>query len=66
MGSRSVPVGGAAVSAASEKLIDLQTQGCRPTGASAADIDFEHGRFHIVGTDRSTSFKGLLSAATGS
>ena len=67
MGSRSVPVGGAAVSAASKKLIEsARLKAADLLEASAADIDFEHGRFHIVGTDRSASFKEVcLSAATG-
>ena len=67
MGSRSVPVGGAAVSAASEKLIEsARLKAADLLEASAADIDFEHGRFYIVGTDRSASFREVcVSAKTG-
>ena len=66
MGSRSVPVGGAAVSAASEKLIEsARLKAADLLEASAADIGFAHGRFQIVGTDRSASFKEVcVSAAT--
>ncbi len=67
MGSRSVPVGGAAVSAASEKLIETaRLKAADLLEASVADIAFEQGRFQIVGTDRSASFKEVcVSAATG-
>ena len=67
MGSRSVPVGGAAVSAASEKLIEsVRLKAADLLEASVADIDFEHGRFQIVGTDRSASFTEVcVSAAAG-
>ncbi|MEC8356664.1 MAG: xanthine dehydrogenase family protein molybdopterin-binding subunit, partial [Pseudomonadota bacterium] len=67
MGSRSVPVGGAAVSAASEKLIEsARLRAADLLEAASADINFEHGRFQIVGTDRSASFKEVcVSAATG-
>ena len=63
MGSRSVPVGGA-VSAASEKLIESAKLKAANL-LSFIRISTEHGRFHIVGTDRSNFKEVCLSAATG-
>ena len=67
MGSRSVPVGGAAISAAAEKLIETaRVKAADLLEAAIADIDFEQGKFLIVGTDRSASFKEVAaSVSTG-
>ena len=64
MGSRSAPVGGAAVSAASEKVIEqarLKAAEMLETGVS--DIEFSEGEFRVVGTDRSRSFSSVAQAA---
>ena len=67
MGSRSVPVGGAAISAAAEKLVETaRGKAADLLEAAVADIDFEQGKFMIVGTDRSASFKEVAASVSTS
>lgn len=63
-GSRSVPVGGAAVSGAAGKVLEKakETAG-ELLEAAAADIEFADGNFRIVGTDRTLAFKAVAEAA---
>ena len=64
MGSRSVPVGGAAISACAGKLIETAgKQAAEMLEAAPADIHFEAGRFQIAGTDRGASFAEVAAKA---
>ncbi len=64
MGSRSVPVGGAAIDLAAIKLIETAKQKAAELLETAvADIEFNNGEFRIVGTDRVQSFKSVAMAA---
>lgn len=64
MGSRSVPVGGAAVSACAIKLLDKVKQSAADLlEAAVADIEFNSGEFRIVGTDRRCTFKEVARSA---
>ena len=52
-GSRSVPVGGAAIAACARKLIRVAGEKAAEfLEAAPDDIRFDSGRFHIAGTDR--------------
>jgi aerobic carbon-monoxide dehydrogenase large subunit len=63
-GSRSMVVGGAALTLAAQKLIE---KGKRITAhlleAAEADIEFADGRFSVTGTDRGMVFKDVARAA---
>ncbi len=64
MGSRSVPVGGAAISASAEKIIETaKAKAADLLEASVSDIEFNDGEFRIVGTDRTESFRNVAAAA---
>ena len=64
MGSRSVPVGGAAIGSASEKIIEkAREHAAQMLESSPADIEFSDGEFRIVGTDRIQSFKSVAESA---
>ena len=64
MGSRSVPVGGAAIAACSRKLIETASgKAADMLEAAPADIHFEAGRFRITGTDRGLSFAEVAAGA---
>lgn len=64
MGSRSVPVGGAAINASAEKIIETaKSKAAELLEAAVADIEFNQGEFRIVGTDRTQSFKSVAAAA---
>jgi len=64
MGSRSVPVGGAAVSGAAFKVLEKAKQKAAELFESAAvDVEFKDGTFRIVGTDRMVSFREVARAA---
>ncbi|MFL6714575.1 MAG: xanthine dehydrogenase family protein molybdopterin-binding subunit [Sulfurifustis sp.] len=64
MGSRSVPVGGAAVSGAAFKVIDAaKRKAADMLEASAVDIEFVEGVFRIAGTDRRVSLREVARAA---
>ena len=55
-GSRSVPVGGAAIAACARKLIRVAAgKAAELLEAAVEDIRFEAGRYHIAGTDRGLS-----------
>ena len=66
-GSRSVPVGGAAVGLAAIKLIEAAKQKAAEMLESAVvDVEFSDGLFRIVGTDRTVTFKNVALAAAPS
>ncbi|AWK90091.1 xanthine dehydrogenase family protein molybdopterin-binding subunit [Azospirillum thermophilum] len=63
-GSRSVPVGGAALAEGAAKVVDK----AKPVAAdlletAAVDVEFADGRFTIVGTDRGVSLKEVAARA---
>ncbi len=63
-GSRSVPVGGAAVSGAAGKIIEqAKIKAGELLEAAEADIEFGDGAFRIVGTDRTVTLKAVAEAA---
>jgi aerobic carbon-monoxide dehydrogenase large subunit len=63
-GSRSLPVGGAALMHAAEKLIDKGKKiAAHMLEAAEADLSFEDGVFAIAGTDRSVSLDAVARAA---
>ncbi|MEM7214815.1 MAG: xanthine dehydrogenase family protein molybdopterin-binding subunit [Pseudomonadota bacterium] len=64
-GSRSLPLGGASVSRASEALAEKIKQiAADELEASAADIVLEDGQAKIVGTDRTITFSDIAAAAS--
>lgn len=64
MGSRSVPVGGSAIGAASEKIIEkARLKAAEMLESAVGDVEFSAGEFRIVGTDRVQSFKSVAEAA---
>jgi carbon-monoxide dehydrogenase large subunit len=66
-GSRSIPVGGAALAGASRQLADkLKNLAAEALEASAADMEIDGGTIRIAGTDRSLSLADVaaLPAAT--
>ncbi|MEX2131841.1 MAG: xanthine dehydrogenase family protein molybdopterin-binding subunit, partial [Pseudohongiellaceae bacterium] len=64
MGSRSVPVGGSAVSACAIKLMNKMKQSAADLlEAALVDIEFSGGEFRIVGTDRRYSFSDVAKAS---
>jgi aerobic carbon-monoxide dehydrogenase large subunit len=63
-GSRSLPVGGAALMHAADKLIDKGRKiAAHMLEAAEADIAFEDGVFAISGTDRSVTIEAVARAA---
>ncbi len=63
-GSRSVPVGGAAIAACAKQLIaSASGKAADALEVSAADIRFEAGRFHVAGTDRGLGFAEVAAHA---
>ncbi|MBV8778693.1 MAG: xanthine dehydrogenase family protein molybdopterin-binding subunit [Alphaproteobacteria bacterium] len=63
-GSRSIPVGGAALMHAAEKLIDKGKRvAAHLLEAAAADIAFADGAFAIAGTDRRVTVDAVARAA---
>jgi len=65
-GSRSVPVGGAALSESAKKVIEKATPfAAELLEAAAVDVEFTQGVFTIVGTDRSVSLKQVAEKAAG-
>src|SRR5436305_7981458 len=63
-GSRSLPVGGAALMHAADKLIDKgKTIAAHMLEAAEADLSFEDGAFTIAGTDRNVSIEAVARAA---
>lgn len=64
MGSRSVPVGGAAIGLAAAKIIEKAKQKAAELLESAiVDVEFSDGLFRIVGTDRTVTFKSVAQEA---
>lgn len=64
MGSRSVPVGGAAIAACAQKVIESAArEAAGILEAAPADIRFEAGRFHIVGTNRGVGLTAVAASA---
>jgi carbon-monoxide dehydrogenase large subunit len=64
MGSRSVPVGGAAVAACSAKILEAARESAADLlEAAAVDLEFTDGEFRVVGTDRSCRFKEVAAHA---
>jgi len=63
-GSRALPVGGSALHEASHKVIEKGRQiAANLLEASAADVEFGDGEFHIVGTDRRVDLFAVAQAA---
>ncbi|HZH26306.1 MAG TPA: xanthine dehydrogenase family protein molybdopterin-binding subunit [Azospirillaceae bacterium] len=63
-GSRSVPVGGAALSETAVRLVEkMKPKAADLLEAAAVDVAFEDGAFRIVGTDRTVGFKEVARAA---
>lgn len=59
-GSRSIPVGGAAVALAAEKLAEnLKQIASRELEAGVEDLELADGRIRVAGTDRSVDFATL-------
>ncbi len=65
-GSRSLPVGGNAVLAASDKVLAKARRiAAHVLEAAEADVEFADGKFTIVGTDKTLSFTDVAKAAYG-
>src|SRR5690606_13384020 len=63
-GSRSMIVGGAAVLAASKKIIEKgKPVASRMLEAAVEDIEFDDGRFIVAGTDRSVTIAAVAKAS---
>jgi carbon-monoxide dehydrogenase large subunit len=63
-GSRSLSVGGAALSRALDKIVDKARKIAAHTlEASGEDIEFENGVFRVAGTDRTTGIGDVAMAA---
>src|SRR5215471_4891141 len=63
-GSRSMVVGGSALTLAAGKVVDKGKRlAAHLLEAAEADIEFADGRFTVVGTDRSVSQKQMVTAA---
>lgn len=64
MGSRSVPVGGAAIGLAAARVIEAAKHKAAEILESAVvDVEFSDGLFRIVGTDRTVAFRNVALAA---
>ena len=63
-GSRSVPVGGAALAESASRVVTKATDVAADLlEAAAVDVEFKEGVFSVVGTDRSVSFKEVAAKA---
>ena len=63
-GSRSIAVGGSALHVAAQKIISKGKRiAAHLLEASAADIEFDQGKFQVAGTDRAVSFAQVAGAA---
>ena len=63
-GSRSVPVGGAAILGAADRIIDKAKRiAAHELETAVEDVAFEGGRFTVVGTDRSLGLFEVARAA---
>jgi len=64
MGSRSVPVGGAAVSGAALKVLEqAKRKAAELLEAAAVDVEYADGEFRIAGTDRTIGWREVARAA---
>ncbi len=64
-GSRSLPVGGAAVDTATRTLVDrMKALAATELEASAADLEIADGRIRIAGTDRQIDFARVAALDT--
>jgi len=64
MGSRSTVIGGAAICAAADKIVEKGRKiAAHLLEAAHQDIRFEEGRFSVVGTDRSLSIREVARTA---
>lgn len=64
MGSRSVPVGGAAISTAAEQVVEkAKSYAADLLECAISDVEFSDGEFRVVGTDRIQSFKRIAQVA---
>ena len=64
MGSRSVTVGGAAISSVSEKIIEkAKLIAAELLETAISDVEFDNGVFRIIGTDRVQTFHEVAKAA---
>ena len=62
-GSRSIPVGGAAVDAASAKLVEnLKSIAAGELEAAVGDLEIADGRVRVAGTDRAIDFAALAKS----
>jgi len=65
-GSRSMQFGGSAVLIGSREVIKKGTElAAKDLEAAEADIEFDHGRFRIKGTDRGTTLEALVKKHPG-
>lgn len=65
-GSRSMQFGGSAVLLGSREVIKKGLAiAARDLEAAQADIEFDHGRFHIKGTDRGVTLQALVKKHPG-
>jgi aerobic carbon-monoxide dehydrogenase large subunit len=63
-GSRALPVGGLAVLAATDKVIEKARRiAAQMLEAAEPDVELAEGRFSVVGTDRSVSFDQVAAKA---
>ncbi len=63
-GSRSVPVGGAALAESAGRVLAKATDvAAELLETAAVDVAFEEGRFHVVGTDRAVTFREVAAKA---
>ncbi len=63
-GSRSAPVGGAAIAKALDKVVDKAKKiAAHLMEAAVADIEFKDGQFTVAGTDKSVAFGEVSLAA---
>jgi carbon-monoxide dehydrogenase large subunit len=62
-GSRSIPVGGAALSDTAERVIEkARAKAAEMLEAAAVDIEFDDGTFTIAGTDRKVTIQDVAKA----
>jgi len=62
-GSRSIPVGGAAVDLAARKLAEnIKTIAASELEAGVSDLEIADGRVRVAGTDRSIDFAGVAKS----
>lgn len=66
-GSRSIPVGGAAVDAAAAKLaVNIKSIAASELEAGVGDLEIDNGRVRVAGTDRSIAFLDIARSTRAS